>query len=306
MKILFAGSPAYAVPSLKALIAAGKEVVAVLTQPDRPFGRKKIPTPTPVKAYAISAGIPVFDYAKASDHAEELRAVGADLMITCAYGQILRKELLAIFPAGVWNLHASLLPKYRGASPVQSAILAGETHTGVTVMKTELALDTGDILLVKRCEVGDRTYGELSDVLSELSAQAAVEAVGLIERGENQTLVQDEARATYCKKISKEDAKVDFGGRAEEVVRLIRAMSPSPAAYCTLCGQTLNLYDARLAETDRKGKIGEVLACDKRGVVVQCADGAIAVLSAQLSGGKILSAADLVNGRKIKAGDCLD
>lgn len=307
MKIVFAGSPEYAVPVLRALVDGGREIAAVITQPDKPAGRKRLLTPTPVKAFAVSRGIPVFDFARIRDHAEEVKSIGADVMFTCAYGQILSKEILLSFPMGVWNLHASLLPKYRGASPIQSAILAGETHTGVTVMHTEVALDTGDILLVKRCEIAGRTCGELSEELSFLSAQAAVEAAELLESGRSQVLMQDEAQATYCKKIEKADAKIDFNKSAESVKNLINAMSPQPLAFCALGGVQLNLFKAALAEGEFVGKAGEVVAADKsHGIVVKCGEGAVRVLSAQFAGGKILQANDLINGRKIKAGDLLD
>lgn len=304
MKIVYAGSPQYAVAPLKALVGAGKQIVAVVTQPDKPTGRKKILTPTPVKSYALSLGIPVIDYPKIRDHADELRALGADLMITCAYGQILTQPILDAFGQGVYNLHASLLPLFRGASPIQSAILAGCEYTGVTVMKTELALDCGGILLVKRASVSGKTCGELSEELSALSAQAALEAVDLLERGENQLLVQDEARATYCKKITKADAEVDFTKSGEEVARLINAMSPSPAAYCNLSGSPVNLL--RAAPCEGSGEVGTVLSADKRGIVVACGKGAVNVTLIQFSGGKPICAADAVNGRKIKAGDHLD
>lgn len=304
MKIVYAGSPQYAVAPLKALIEAGKEIVAVITQPDKPTGRKKILTPTPVKSYALSLGIPVIDYPKIREHAEEVRALGADLMITCAYGQILTQDILGAFRLGVYNLHASLLPLFRGASPIQSAILSGCEYTGVTVMKTELALDCGGILLVKRVNIGSKTAGELSEELSEVSAEAAVEAVNLVESGQNQLLLQDEAKATYCKKISKADAKVDFSRDGEEVARLINAMSPSPAAYCSLSGNPVNLLKA--VPCEGTGEAGEVLAADKKGIVVACGKGAVNILQLQFSGGKAICAADAVNGRKIKAGDHLD
>lgn len=307
MKIIFAGSPEYAVPSLKALLDAGKDVIAVITQPDKPVGRKRILTPTPVKAFAIGRGLPVYDFDRIKNHVQEVKALGADMMITCAYGQILTKELLLSFAHGVWNLHASLLPKFRGASPIQSAILAGESHTGVTVMKTEEELDSGDILLVKRCEVGERTCGELSEVLSGLSAEAAVEAVGLLENGENQVLMQDATRATYCKKLQKSDARIDFSKSAAEVKNLINAMSPSPLAFCTLCGVQVNILKARSVAGDLCGGCGEVIAADRKsGIIVGCGAGAVQILSIQFAGGKALSASDAVNGRKIKAGDVLD
>ena len=304
MKIVFAGSPEYALPALKALCERG-QVVGVITQPDKPVGRKKILTPTPVKAFAQERGIPVLDYPKIREHVAEVESLGGDVMITCAYGQILSKQILLSFPRGVWNLHASLLPKFRGASPIQAAILAGEKYTGVTVMRTEEALDSGDILLVKRCEVGDKTYGELSQELSRLSAEAAVEALDYIERGHPQVLMQDEAQATFCKKIKKEDARINFSS-APIAVRLINAMSPSPLAYCLLDGVQLNIYKAQLCETPLEGATGEVVRADKNGIIVKCGEGAINILRAQFAGGKPLSAADIVNGRKIKAGDILD
>ena len=304
MKIVFAGSPEYSLPALKALCERG-QVVGVITQPDKPVGRKKILAPTPVKAFAQERGIPVLDYPKIREHVAEVQSLGGDVMITCAYGQILSKQILLSFPRGVWNLHASLLPKFRGASPIQAAILAGEKYTGVTVMRTEEALDSGDILLVKRCEVGDKTYGELSQELSRLSAEAAVEALDYLERGHPQVLMQDEAQATFCKKIKKEDARISFAD-AQNAVRLINAMSPSPLAYCLLNGVQLNIYKTQLCETPLEGAAGEVVRADKNGILVKCGEGAINILRAQFAGGKPLSAADIVNGRKIKVGDILD
>ncbi len=304
MKIVYAGSPEYAVAPLKALIEAGHEVVAVLTQPDKPTGRKRVLTPTPVKAVALSRGIPVCDFPKVREHAAELKSFGADVMITCAYGQLLTDEILNVFPVGVYNLHASLLPLYRGASPIQSAILAGEEYTGVTVMKTELALDCGGILLVKRCKTDGKTCGELSDELSALSAQAAVEAVEILGQGEPQLLLQDEAKATYCKKISKADAAVDFSQSADRVANLINAMSPAPAAFANMNGSAVNLLKAKPCEGS--GESGTVINADKRGVVIACGEGAVSVSLLQFAGGKIIAAADAVNGRKIKVGDKFD
>lgn len=303
MKIVFAGSPQYAVPALEAL-EKKYGLAAVITQPDKPTGRKQIPSPTEVKACAQKLGLPVYDFPKIKEHVSEVKALGADILITCAYGQMLSQEILDCFPKGVWNLHASLLPKFRGASPIQSAILAGETHTGVTVMKTELAMDTGDILLVKRCEIGNKTCGELSEELSLLSAQAAVEAVELLLSGQTQLLLQDEAKATYCKKINKEDGRIDFGNSAADICRLINAFNPQPKAYCYQNGNILNLLCAE--QSDGEGEIGAVICADKRGITVKCGSGAVTVTRLQPAGGKSMRAADYVNGRKIKAGDRLD
>ncbi|MGN0811907.1 MAG: methionyl-tRNA formyltransferase [Candidatus Coproplasma sp.] len=304
MKIVYAGTPEYAVAPLKALIDAGEEVVAVITQPDKPVGRKRILTPSPVKAFAMQCGIAVYDFERIRDHVGEVEGIGADLLITCAYGQLLTEPVLKAFPMGVYNLHASLLPLFRGASPIQSAILAGERHTGVTVMRTELKLDCGDILLVKRCEIGDKTYGELSEELSKLSAIAAVEAVEILKQGEPQLLLQDEAKATFCKKINKADGKVDFSKTGRQVANLINAFSPAPAAFCSLENAQINLLKA--VPCDGEGQAGEVIKADKGGIVVACGQGAVSILNLQFAGGKPVKAADAVNGRKIKVGDRLD
>ena len=303
MKIVFAGSPEYAVHALEALHEKFG-VAAVITRPDKPVGRKKILTPTAVKARALSLGIEVYDFDKIRGHAEEVKNIGADIMVTCAYGQLLTRDILDSFPQGVWNLHASLLPKFRGASPIQSAILAGETHTGVTVMKTELSLDTGDILLVKRCEIADKNYAELSAALSALSARAAVEAVELIASGQTQLLLQDEAKATLCKKITKADGKIDFCNSPEDICRLIRAYNPEPVAFCNFNGSVLNILKAEPAEGF--GETGAVICADKRGITVACGGGAIRIKELIPAGGKKMNASDFVNGRKIKAGDVLD
>lgn len=305
MKIVFAGSPAYAVPALQKLMESGKNVIAVITQPDKPVGRKQILTPTPVKEYALSQGLPVYDFNKIRENVSVLESLQADIMITCAYGQILTQSVLNCFKRGVWNLHASLLPKFRGASPIQSAILAGESHSGVTVMKTELDLDTGDMLLVKRCEIGEMTCGELSEKLSYLSAEAAVEAVGLLEKGNIQLLMQNEAQATFCKKVIKSDAKIDFNAKAQHICRVIKAFSPAPAAFCTFNGANLNILNALILK-GFEGKTGEVIQADKHGIAVKCGEGAILITELQPAGGKRMKASDFVNGRKIKVGDILE
>ena len=305
LKIVFAGSPGFAVPTLKKLTEAGKNIVAVVTQPDKPTGRRQILTPTPVKECALSFGIPVYDFPKIRDSVQTLKGLGADIMITCAYGQILTQDVLDCFPQGVWNIHASLLPKFRGASPVQAAILAGETQTGVTVMKTELSLDTGDMLLVKRCDIGGNTCRELWLRLSDLGADAALDAVNELEKGNPQLLIQDDSKATYCGKFTKADCKLDFGENAQTVYRKIKAFSLYPGAYCLLNGQMLNILNAELCESG-EGRTGELFRAHKRGVAVNCVGGAVLITELQPSGGKIMKAADFVNGRKIKAGDVLE
>ncbi len=304
MKIVFAGSPQFAVPVLEALVSSGKNVVAVVTQPDKPVGRKKTLTPTPVKTAAQKLGLPVYDFPKIRGNVPVLEGLGADIMITCAYGQILTESVLNAFPKGVWNIHASLLPKFRGASPIQAAILAGEKFTGVTVMKTELALDAGGMLLAKRCEIGSSTCGELTEKLSVLGAEAAVEAVGYLERGETQLLMQDEGEATYCKKVAKEDGKLDFKRSAAHICGVIKAFSPQPAAFCSFGGLNINVLNAEILPDC--GTAGEVLYADKRGIAVACGERAVLLTELQPAGGRVMRAADFVNGRKIKAGDKFD
>lgn len=306
MKIVYAGTPQYAVAPLKALVENGFEVIAVVTQEDRPVGRRARLTPPPVKQYAQERGIPVYQFHKIREHVEELRAIGGDIMFTCAYGQILSRAVLESFALGVWNAHASLLPEFRGASPVQSAILAGKTQTGVTIMKTEEKLDAGDILLVKRCDIlPGETAGELAEKLSLLSAEAVCEAAKMIEAGDSNILLQDDSAATYCKKIAKEDARADFSQPAAKVCALINAMSPSPAAYATLSGAQVNFYRA-FEEPEEDGTCGQVVRADKRGIVIKCGGGCVRITEAQFAGGKRLSAADIVNGRKISAGDIFE
>ncbi len=306
MRIIYAGSPQYAVPPLKALAGRG-EVIAVITSPDKPVGRRAVMTAPPVKICAEQLGIPVYQFDKIRGHADEIKALGADVMFTCAYGQILTDDVLSAFPLGVYNLHASLLPKFRGASPIQSAILAGEKYTGVTVMKTERELDSGDILLVKRCEAGGKTYGELADELSLLSAAAAEEAAEYLEAGKVQLLMQDKSAATFCRKIQKSDAKINFADSPEKVCRLVNAMNPAPAAWCVKNGAPVNIYRAEPCAYDGVPENGTVAAADKSaGIVVGCGGGFIRILSAQFAGGKQLKAADLINGRKFTAGERLE
>lgn len=305
MKIVFAGTPAFAIAPLENILAHGYEVVGVVTQADKPQGRKGILTPPPVKTFALSKGLPVLQPTKLREEVAALRAFGADVLVTCAYGQILTQEVLDVFPKGVWNIHAGLLPKYRGASPIQSCILAGETQTGVCVMKTERGLDTGDILRVTTTKIGEtETYGELSDRLSQLGAQLIVEGLSAIEGGDI-ALQKQTGEAQTVRKIDKENAKIDFSKPALEIVNLVRAMNPAPVAYAQIGGDKLNVYRAEKTDFDggENAVCGEIV-CDipKKGLIVKCADGFVKLLEVQAAGGKVLRGADFLNGRKVKAG----
>ena len=305
MKILFAGTPDFAVLPLKSIVENGFEVVGVVTQIDKPQGRKGILTPPPVKVAAEELSLPVFQPVKIKEEIEKLKSFQADILITCAYGQILTQEVLDCFPKGVFNIHAGLLPFYRGASPIQSCILNGEKQTGVCVMKTELGLDTGDILLTQTTDITPtETYGELSDRLSQIGASLIVDGLKLLKSGNYTLTPQGETGANTVRKIDKEQARVRFDLPCEQVVNLIRAMNPAPVAYAEINGEKLNIYLAEKTEFDGEGKVGEIV-CDipKKGLIVRCADGFVKLLEVQASGGKKMKGSDFLNGRKVKKGD---
>ncbi len=311
MKILFAGTPEFAVAPLKTIIENGFEVVGVITQTDKPQGRKGILTPPPVKTAAVALGIPVLQPEKIKDDIQSLRAFNADILVTCAYGQILKQSVLELFPMGVWNIHAGLLPKYRGASPIQSCIINGETQTGVSIMKTELGLDCGDILCVQTTEISEsETYGELSNRLSLLGAELIVKALRLLQSGDYTLTPQGEDGVGIVRKIGKEHAKIDFSKPAKEIIDLVRGMNPAPIAYALLNGEKVNIYRAEkaaLCEGEEAllncAVFGEVLFDKpKRGLVVKCQDGAIKLLEVQAAGGKRMLGGDFLNGRKAQKG----
>ena len=311
MKIVFAGTPEFAVAPLQKMIDSGFEVVGVITQTDKPQGRKNILTPPPVKVLAEKYAIPVIQPEKIRDSVEEVKALGGDIMVTCAYGQILTQAVLDTFPKGVWNIHAGLLPKYRGASPIQSCILNGETETGVSIMKTELGLDCGDMLLVERTSITEtETYGELSDRLSFIGAELIVKALRLLESGDFTLTPQGEEGVGVVRKINKEHARVDFSKTQKEIIDLVRGMNPAPVAYALLAGEKVNIYRAEKAVLTEEEQavcesavFGEVLADKpKRGLLVKCQDGAVKLLEVQSSGGKRISGGDFINGRKAQKG----
>ncbi len=312
MKIIFAGTPDFAVAPLQKIIDGGYTVVGVVTQTDKPQGRKGILTPPPVKLLAEKYGIPVLQPLKIRESVEEVKALGGDVLITCAYGQILTQAVLDLFPKGVWNIHAGILPQYRGASPIQSCIINGEGETGVSVMKTELGLDCGDILLEKRTPIADsESYGELSARLSLLGAECIVEALSLLENGNYTLTPQGEENVGVVRKIDKEQAKISFANTERKIIDLIRGMNPAPVAFACVGEQKINVYraeSANLTEEEKSAFVsaayGEVLFDKpKRGLIVKCKDGAVRLLEVQAAGGKRTSGGDFLNGRKVKKGD---
>ncbi len=300
MKLVYAGTPEIAVAPLRAILSAGHEVAAVLTQPDKPQGRKGILTPSLVKRAAEEAGIPVLQPDKLKNDFAALAAVKADCMVTCAYGQILTREILDLFPRGVWNIHASLLPEYRGAAPIPRVIIDGKKRTGVTIMRTDEGIDTGDMLLCRALDIlPSDTCGTLSEKLSALGAALIVEALDCISRGEENLVKQGEG--FVCRKV--ERTRVDFSKSAEEASALVLGLSPAPLAFGVVNGLTLNFFFAEAVPYAGEEPYGTVVTENpKEGLLVTCGKGAVRITELQPAGGKRMSARDFLNGRKITKG----
>lgn len=299
MRIVFAGTPEFATQHLQALLDAGREIVAVYTQPDRPAGRGQKLMPSPVKQLALQHGIAVYQPQTLRDPAAqtELAALTPDLMVVVAYGLILPQVVLDTPRLGCINSHASLLPRWRGAAPIQRAIEAGDASSGVTVMQMEAGLDTGPMLLkVTTTITAEDTGGSLHDRLATLGSQAVVEAVTKLAAGELRGEVQDDSLATYAHKLNKDEARLDWSRPAVELERLVRAFNPWPICHSTLNGEALKIHAAQLGVG--QGTPGSVLAADKSGLTVACGEGALRLTRLQLPGGKPLSFADLYNSRR--------
>ena len=300
MKIAFLGTPDFAVPSLDALYRAG-HTLALFTQPDRPVGRKAILTPPPAKRYALGHGIPVFQFEriKAPEGVEALRAFAPDLMVTAAFGQMLSPEDLAVPPLGCVNVHGSLLPKYRGAAPIQWAIVNGETRTGVTTMMTDAGMDTGDMLLKAETDIlPDETAGELSERLSVLGAELLLRTLSAIESGTLTRVPQDAAEATKCSLIRKEHARLDFSASAKSVHDRVRGFNPWPVAWSTLDGSPVKLYRTRLTGRTADLPAGTLAGSGREGLFVACGDEFLEVLEIQAPGGKRLDGRTFLLGSR--------
>ncbi len=303
LRLVFAGTPEFAVPGLRACMDAG-DVVAVYTQPDRPAGRGRKLAPGPVKQAALKAGIPVEQPVslKTAEAQERLRGYAPDLLVVIAYGLILPKAVLAIPRLGCWNVHASLLPRWRGAAPIQRAILAGDAATGVCLMRMQAGLDTGPVLLSARTPIApDDTGGSLHDRLARLGAQVLAEGLQHVSRGE--TLVatpQSSDGVTYAHKLDKAEAKLDFALSAAELERKVRAFDPWPVAEAQIAGERVRVWQAKAG--DRRPGIGDqkpasIVAASKHGIDIACGEGMLRVLKLQRAGGRVISAADYLNAR---------
>jgi methionyl-tRNA formyltransferase len=304
MKLIFAGTPEFAAAALDALLLAGHDIALVLTQPDRPAGRGMKLTASPVKQLALARGLPVSQplSLKQPEAQAELAAVGAEAMIVAAYGLILPQAVLDAFPRGCLNIHASLLPRWRGAAPIQRAILAGDAQTGVTIMQMDRGLDTGAMLLEAAVDIApDDTAQTLHDKLAALGAQLIVDALAEIDR--LKPVAQDDAAATYAAKLTKQEALVEWSKSATEIERAVRAYNPFPVAQTTLGGESLRLWRARAAAG--KGAPGEVLEAAPEGILVACGEGALRLEEVQKAGGKRLAAAQFLAGNPLRPGDRL-
>ncbi|MGE9760374.1 methionyl-tRNA formyltransferase [Pseudomonas sp. PDM20] len=299
LRIVFAGTPEFAAEHLKALLDTPHEIVAVYTQPDRPAGRGQKLMPSPVKQLALENGLPVLQPPTLRDPAAqaELAALKPDLMVVVAYGLILPQLVLDIPRLGCINSHASLLPRWRGAAPIQRAVEAGDAQSGVTVMQMEAGLDTGPMLLkVSTLISADDTGGSLHDRLAELGPKAVVEAIAGLAAGTLKGEVQDDALATYAHKLNKEEARIDWLRPADELERRIRAFTPWPVCHTTLGEAALKVLGAKPAEG--KGEPGQILDASREGLLVACGEGALLLTRLQLPGGKPLAFADLFNSRR--------
>lgn len=310
MKILFMGSPDFAVVSLEALYKAGHEIAGVVSVPDKPMGRGKKMTAMPVKQAAERLGLPVFCPQTLRDGAflETLKSLDPEMIIVVAYGKILPSYVLDYPKYGCINVHGSLLPEYRGAAPMQRAILDGKSKTGVTIMYMDVGLDTGDMLIKKEYIIGDDdNFETVHDALAALGAEAITEAVSLAEQGKLVREAQDDSLSTYAEKITKEETHIDFGVDARTLHNKIRAMSPFPLAYALMPdGSILKIVKARISKTHNGAQIpGSVLSLDNGVITVACGEGAVDIEGVLPQGKGRMRAADFINGRKIKVGDIL-
>lgn len=303
MKIIFMGTPDFAAASLEALIASRHEIQAVVTQPDKPKGRKGELTPPPVKVIAKREGIKVYQPLKVRDEefVKTLRAYNPDVMVVVAFGQIIPLSILQMPKFGCVNIHGSLLPKYRGAAPIQWAVLDGEKETGITTILMDEGIDTGDILLKKTIKIdADETSGSLFDKLMALGAETILETLDELEKGSLTPTKQGESPTAYAKMLTKAMGLIDFTRSAKELDCFVRGMDPWPSAYTLLAGKTLKLWKVRAVEGG--GKAGSVIGIDKESFTIACGKGAIEVLEVQLEGKKRMSAGDFLKGSTLNIG----
>lgn len=310
MRIVFLGTPDFAVPSLQALLNSHHAVLAVVCQPDKKVGREQKVVYSPVKQLALDNGVSVLQYNKIRlEGIEDLTQLNPDIMVSCAFGQILSQQIIDIPKLGIINVHGSLLPKYRGAAPIQQAIIDGETQTGITIMQTEAGIDTGDILSVVKTPIDDEeTAGDLFDRLAILGADLLIETLDKLEKGLITPITQDDSLATHVKMIKKEDGIINWEDSAKNIHNKVRGMNPWPVAYTYLNGKMLKIFTSKVVDNNSNStcSCGEVLACNKTdGLIIKCGEGSLKIEELQLEGGKKMLAHDFILGRKIQQGNLL-
>ncbi len=309
MKVIFLGTGDFSLTVLRAIYESSHEVVGIVAQPDKVNGRNGRVILSPVKRFAIEKSIPLYQYERISrEGVDDMRALNADIMVTSAYGQILSREILSICPHGVINTHASLLPKYRGSSPIQMALLNGDNEIGTTIMHTVYELDAGDIILSRSVPLtGDENSEYCFNALAELSATACVEALDKIQNGTAESIPQDHSKATFCKKLQKEDGKMDFTLTATELHNRVRAFYGFPSTYCKTPYGILKVLKSEVTESETVGKAGEVVENKKERFVVACGENTyLAFVTVQGEGGKAMSVGAYNLGRRIEIGTVLE
>ncbi len=310
MKIVFMGTPDFSVPTLKALIASKHEVAAVVTQPDKPKGRGKEIHMSPVKECALKHNIPVYQPLRARDEAfvDEMRALHPDVMVVIAFGQILPKSLLDLPKYGCINIHASLLPKYRGAAPIQWAVINGDEETGITTMQMDVEMDTGDMLEKTVVRLNpDETGGSLFDRLSLLGGDLILSTLSKLEKGELIPQPQDHEKATYVTKISKSMGDIDWNMDAVSIERLVRGLNPWPSAFTRLNGKMLKIWEAKvLADPEKKTSCGTVISAGAEGLKVQTGQGILCITSLQIEGKKRMDTAAFLRGYTVEPGSVME
>jgi methionyl-tRNA formyltransferase len=308
VRIAFLGTPDFAVPSLMTLAAAGHDIAGVFTQPDRPRDRGHRAQSSPVKQTAQELGLPVFEFERIrrSEGVAALVALAPDVMVTAAYGQILSQKLLDIPVHGCINVHASLLPKYRGAAPIQWAVINGEKETGITTMMTEAGIDTGDILLQRKTDIGaEETAGELFSRLAAMGAETIVETLALLERGKLPRTPQDHEKATHFPMLDKACGRIDWNKSPEQIRNLVRGVNPWPGAWAQ-CGQDI-IKIWRVEPSELCGQPGQILkANQKDGLIVGACGGAVRILDLQMPGKRRLCSAEYLCGCRLMEGMALD
>jgi methionyl-tRNA formyltransferase len=300
--VLFAGTPDFALPSLDALAASGHKLLGALTQPDRPAGRGRRPTPSPVKRRAQALELPLWQPETLDDPAllKELRALAPEVIAVVAYGLLLPRAVLDLPVRGCVNVHASLLPRWRGAAPIARAILAGDRETGVTIMRMDAGLDTGDILLQRDCPIEPgATAGELHDALAERGASLLLQALNELESGRIAPVPQDDTQACYARRLNKAEAALDWTRPADYLARAVRAFNPWPVAHTGLDGERVRIWRTRVGPVRVHVPPGTILAAGNDGIDVATGAGTLRILELQWPGGRRLAAADAVHGREL-------